>query len=855
MSVVIPFDRCIARPGNGQKKDIKLSTHLYRVALAWEKAAPKMTRAKILARVSTVVSTGTSLFPDQEHHLEKPCSRVDPFQWLCRRLLFLGGLVHDAGKARTSWQEYIRDASKKNERARVFHAPSGAALYYYASRCFLDYITDKYPDLRSYTSSHQIGLFRAGITLDIADHHGDLSDIQSTAPWEQGGFSSRHLQEIDLRGFFSFVCNFFPDMELDPNKVMPYLTKAAKEWRKVFSISRIQVKRQLKRLPEPYLEASSYCLCLRTSGLITADRFDAAMMTRITLDPQTARRGLKQLVHFLEQKAEEALRKGASPSLVSARKMAQDKALSQYLDCEDKGIFQLNLPTGLGKTMAALRIALTACARGTTERIVYVAPYIAILSQATSEIRSASGIETLQHHHLSSLNTLEADELYHLTQESWQAPIVTTTFNQLFLALFPRRAQHTLRLDALRNAFIVIDEPQIVESRVWKLFLRLLEALARELNAKVLFTTATMPPTDNGLSRPPVSLYRGWINLPSRYCIDWDDKTLNLDGLVALVQASLDQAKTVAVVMNTIRHATSLYDLLRKERSECARRASFDNQTKLFYVSGAMTPLHKSNVIKDIRKTLEKQQKAVVVSTQVLEAGVDLSFYQVLRELPIVPSIVQMAGRANRHGESPTPARVKVFRFVDEKGRQPRGWIYTSKVWQEETDALLEKYRGRWDECSTGQILREFYEACYRRSPDEALLDYLLDGATGVGSALRGIQPFEERFKQIDVFVPWSKEIPAYVRQAMTHFGVNNCEELYDLYIEPGFVSGLPFLERKRFFALLQHFTVPVDWNTAKTVADSGGDRAIWRLADPKYYNEETGLVKAGETDVSYLFI
>ena len=104
---------------------------------------------------------------------------------------------------------------------------------------------------------------------------------------------------------------------------------------------------------------------------------------------------------------------------------------------------------------------LTACSLGRAKRIVYVAPYISILSQATDDIRKATGLR-FQHHHLSVVQNpdfAEDDDL--LLMESWQAPIVATTFNQLFLALFPRRAQHSMRLRALEGAFVIVDEPRL----------------------------------------------------------------------------------------------------------------------------------------------------------------------------------------------------------------------------------------------------------------------------------------------------------------------------------------------------------------------------------------------------------
>ena len=145
-------------------------------------------------------------------------------------------------------------------------------------------------------------------------------------------------------------------------------------------------------------------------------------------------------------------------------------ALAGYLAHADASIFALLLPTGFGKTLTGLRVALEACKTERCRRIIYVAPYLSILSQAAKEIADATGQEVFVHHHLTAA-TLEDHQPYDPI-DTWQAPILATTFNQLFCALFPARAQQCLRRPALDGAFVLIDEPQIIGKEVWNLFLR-----------------------------------------------------------------------------------------------------------------------------------------------------------------------------------------------------------------------------------------------------------------------------------------------------------------------------------------------------------------------------------------------
>src|SRR5207244_3087769 len=206
-----------------------------------------------------------------------------------------------------------------------------------------------------------------------------------------------------------------------------------------------------------------------------------------------------------QRSAAEALKNGASPAVVAKRGELQDYAVSAYLASSAAIVYTLFLPTGYGKTLTGLRVALESLRTGRCRRIVYVAPFISILSQSAGVIRAATGQPVFVHHHLSILGDgkdgngaddrqREDHQAFDLL-DTWQAPILATTFNQLFRALFPRRAQECLRIPALDAAFVFIDEPQAIEPSIWCAFLRALAVMVRERRCQVLFTTATLPPT------------------------------------------------------------------------------------------------------------------------------------------------------------------------------------------------------------------------------------------------------------------------------------------------------------------------------------------------------------------------
>jgi len=848
MPVVIPFGECIARPSSGAMPAQLLSDHLLRVARDW------------------------ALLAGDSHSDDISVVEVK------RKLLMVGGLLHDAGKARASWQEYILSPNREG-RGRVFHSPTGSALFFYASRALLSKCVKVGSITERQARSCEVQTFRAGISLDIAAHHGELKDIENDPPWEPGLFQE-HLDEIDLTGLFEFleINVAMGNLGINSQDARTYLGgQALDEWNRLSMITYPRLRRELTQSPERYSEAARRCVKVRTSGLILADRFDAGRLERSFLTSEMAEAARSKLNLYLGEKASAALSEGASQDLIMTRKKAQDYAVARYLEHSDEGIYSLNLPTGMGKTMASLKVALNACAEGITERIVYVAPYISILSQATNEIRNSTGLEIIQHHHLSNLESYgtygaygdkyhpaqsdqyveSVEDDYLLTMESWQAPVVTTTFNQFFLALFPRRAQQTLRIGALHKAFIIIDEAQIIDANAWKLFLRMVEAVAKEMGAQVLFITATMPPVENGLSEPPFSLTYEEICVGPRYVVKSEQGLFDVQRLVEEVVMAVGEGKNTAVVMNTIKNAARVSCALR-DRLAASRMA---DDIEIYHLSGAMTPLHKSHTINSVRSALESNARAlenliacrpvVVVSTQVLEAGVDLSFDCVYRELPVLPSIIQVSGRANRHGEKANVAHVYVFRFVDEKGTEPRRYVYKSAIWREETDRIVEG-TGGWSEAESARLLQVFFKECYSRAPAETFLQWLVDGAVENGKALRSVVPFEEHTKPIDVFVPIGEWMTPTVCRAMRSFGVDVPDDMYYRYLEPGFVSKMSFAERKRFFAVMQHFTVSLDWRKAMRIADIRSGTSLWRLSDTNVYDLCTGLAEISESDFSY---
>ena len=210
---------------------------------------------------------------------------------------------------------------------------------------------------------------------------------------------------------------------------------------------------------------------MRRTGTSSHLRADEAENAAVALEADLAARA-------------QAIEEGANPDLVRARGDVRKSARSTYTARPDAKVYSLLLPTGYGKTLTGCAWHLRDARTGHRRCIIYVAPYLSILSQAAAEIRNSSGLEVFVHHHMTTAELDDSDPYDAL--DTWQTPVLATTFNQLFRPCSLAGAEQCLRIPALDGAFLFIDEPQIVDVTVWNLFLRTLAVVLEQLGGQAL---------------------------------------------------------------------------------------------------------------------------------------------------------------------------------------------------------------------------------------------------------------------------------------------------------------------------------------------------------------------------------
>ena len=312
-----------------------------------------------------------------------------------------------------------------------------------------------------------------------------------------------------------------------------------------------------------------------------------------------------------------------------------------------KGVYTLTVPTGGGKTISSMAFALNHCVKNGMDRIIYVIPYTSIIEQTADVFRSIFGENNvLEHHSNASYEVSENGETsqYNSIQatENWDAPIIVTTAVQFFESIYSDRPSKCRKLHNIANSVVIFDEAQMLPSEHLRPCVAAISGLVDLFKCTAVLCTATQPflndlftcyafqPNIEEICDDTNGLYEAFRRVSFENAGE-----LTIDALVDILSCS-DQ---VLCIVNSRKGAQDLFNRLPDEGS--------------FHLSTLMYPQHRREVIAEIRRRLKAGSTCRVVSTSLIEAGVDIDFPLVLREMAGIDSIFQAAGRCNREGKRP----------------------------------------------------------------------------------------------------------------------------------------------------------------------------------------------------------
>ena len=357
-----------------------------------------------------------------------------------------------------------------------------------------------------------------------------------------------------------------------------------------------------------------------------------------------------------------------------ARRAFLDRCRAHGRTCP-KGYYSLFLPTGGGKTLSSMAWALETALNHKAQHIIYVIPYTSIITQTAGIFREIFGEENVLEHHSDisfsgdeSSQEAERYERTRLLAENWDAPIIVTTNVQFFESLFSHKVSRSRKVHSIANSVVVFDEVQVFPTKFLSPMLRLLEDLRCIYGTQLLFCSATLPPFDKDHSssfkrvndfhqlskaiQPIVPKDPELFEVFDRVIYHLEEKTYSTEELAQ----ELAQHTSALCIVNSRRDASQLYQALLDEGKEAQ---------DVIHLSRNMCSAHLKERIAEVRQRLKAGLPTLVISTQLIEAGVDIDLPIVYRAMSGLDSIVQAGGRCNREGKLPVPGEVHVFSLSD----------------------------------------------------------------------------------------------------------------------------------------------------------------------------------------------
>jgi len=552
------------------------------------------------------------------------------------------GLLHDLGKASEEFDKYIKSGTGLIDpdaddyvdsdalKGKVDHSSAGAQAIYRV-------LLSKGPDERFVAQV---------LSLCLASHHSGVIDCLTPEGMDN---YHRRMNKAEQKAHTDEALSNLDDQE-------------RKELDELLSSTMNEVVVKLKSLRETNDSKETLAfkqgLLLRFlfSCLIDADRLNTAdfeFPNNATLRGYGEYHPWQVLIERLEKKLESFER----------RNLVDDIRKHVSLQCfefsaKPKGLYQLTVPTGGGKTLASLRFALHHAKKNTMDRVFYIIPYTSIIDQNADEVRkfledkdeNGKYLDKVVLEHHSNLTPEEESRRQSLLTENWDAPIVFTTQVQFLESLFASGTRSARRMHQFANSVIIFDEVQTIPLRCVHMFNVAIRFLVNNCGATVVLCTATQPLLDK------VEPIQRSLTILSDQKMMRDEEELfdklkrvkvhdkrkaggwSIEKVTELAIKEISKKGSVLIIVNTKASAQSLYQQLKAEQSDT------------YHLSINMCPAHRLDVLNTVKSRLENKQPVVCVSTQLIEAGVDIDFGSVIRYLAGLDSIAQAAGRCNRNG-------------------------------------------------------------------------------------------------------------------------------------------------------------------------------------------------------------
>lgn len=629
-------------------------------------------------------------------------------------------LSHDMGKFSEAFQKYIKASAEEEIHSKVNHSSAGAEIW-----------------MGRYGRNVREECLKAFLELicyAISAHHG----VYDMVSLEEKDIFAERLRAIDTEELQMVFERWCKELDITCLQMDESLGTACREYQDVFLR---QFLTDSEKNRSDYLfymgcfERLLLSIQIDADWSDTAEAMDSGEKEMIPAAEDVfaqAWENYGKYMQNLQQKAETKAATEKEQKINGMRSRIQRECLdfTKY----NAGIYCLPIPTGAGKTLTSLGYALKFAKErlgkeDQVERIFYISPYISITEQNAEVIKEAVGNPewVLEHHS----NVVNSDDRERNIETSWEERLICTTMVQFLNTLFSDRKKCIRRFHKLKKSIVILDEIQSLPVKTIHTFNLMMNFLNRICQTNLILCTATQPMLD-----APCVKRKIWYSRPRNMIGDLDLKFAEFervqiegnlsnskettDSLAELVAREFLDVRSVLVIFNKKRSVAEFFDKMKEYLTE----------VEIFYLTTNLCAEHRRSIIGQIKELLNRRdRKVLVVSTNLIEAGVDLSVECVYRSLAGIDSIAQAAGRCNRNGELER-GRVKIFEMSgDEPGRNMeellRAQQKTREIWyrharsgtghsiifpdwiQQYYDVFYEAMKGKMDFPLTGECQSE----------------------------------------------------------------------------------------------------------------------------------------------------
>lgn len=552
----------------------------------------------------------------------------------------LAGLLHDMGKYTVEFREYLNQAvyqpNNPPKRGSVDHATAGGKFLFDL--------------LHGEKSPYKICLAEI-VGNVIISHHSYLKDFINEK-WESEYLN--RVRDKELHDFNMIKVRFFDEV-MNESDFSDYIKLAEQELEDYIKGDTTQIKKKLMFL-------TKYIFSALIDGDWTNSReFEENYYAR------AHQLEAHNFTHYYSRLMDKV--KGFESGMQTPINILRSKMSEECDTFADKpsGIYTLSIPTGGGKTLASLRYGLKHAMNFGKERIIYIVPYTTIIEQNADVVRDILGDnEQILEHHSNVIedNESETGGKLKLLKDNWSAPIIFTTMVQYLNTFYANGRRNVRRLHNLSNAVIIFDEVQKVPTNCVSLFNESLNFLNEQANSSIVLCTATQPALDFVNRKLKLDSKAEIISDIDKVFEEFKrveiidkvtNKEFNQGELIDFIDDKLKVVNNVLIVLNTKKVVKDLYEELKSKYEDIP----------VYHLSTSMCPNHRTAILEDVKNRLNKKERVICVSTQLIEAGVDISFDCVIRSLAGLDSIAQSAGRCNRHGDDPLQF-VYVIDYIEE---------------------------------------------------------------------------------------------------------------------------------------------------------------------------------------------